>query len=141
MPSTWFQAPEGAGPNGISGDRRGHYRLDLKLPLRYRCDDTEGFGTTRNFSRGGLLLDVDGALAPGSEVAVSIDWPIRLDGTQPLELVACGEVVRSGEGWAALKVAGLEFRKAGAVALRRWSSLGKPEKTDCCLTVRAVEMD
>ena len=141
MPSIWFEAPGDTGTDRISGDRRAHYRLQVKLPLSYRCDENQGRGATRNISRGGLFIELEGELAPGSEVAVSIAWPIRLDGTQPLELVACGEVVRSGQGWAALRVAGLEFRKAGALALRRWSSLGKPEKTDCCLMVRAVEMD
>jgi hypothetical protein len=93
-------------------------------------------------SQGGLLMTGDGPPTVGSEIEVHIDWPIRLDGVQPLELVGKGRVLRTDERGTAVKLGNLIFSKTpGGFSETRWASLNEPDRTDCCLTVRAVKIE
>lgn len=140
MAFLWFEAPE-AGQDRIAGDRRDRRRVRLQLPLSYRCGDSNGRGTTRDLSAGGMMLELDRVLDPGTKIAIAIEWPIRLDGAHPLELVGEGEVLRSDASGTAMRIGGLQLRKAAAdFAETRWAALGDPGRTNCCFTMRAVKM-
>ena len=84
-----------------SADRRGTSRYPLREHVKYsllnRRSVTEGTGETVNIGSGGVLFTTQHRLMEGQTVALSINWPARLDGTCLLKLVATGRVVRSEE--------------------------------------------
>ena len=55
-------------------------------------------------SSAGVLFEPDTALATGSTVELSIDWPVLHDGKQHMELVLCGTIVRLENARVALRV-------------------------------------
>jgi hypothetical protein len=61
-------------------------------------------------SSGGILFTTSERLQPGRMVEVSVNWPARLDGTCPLQLVATGRIVRSDDETAAVRIERYEFR-------------------------------
>jgi hypothetical protein len=70
-----------------------------------------GEGRTLNASSRGLLIACDGhALAPGSWVRLSLEWPSKLDGKTPLQLIAVGRVTRCQSTDFAVRLEGYQFR-------------------------------
>ena len=76
----------------ISGDRRRdrRYRVDLRLRCHLGSGGESAFGSVRDMSRGGVLIAVDRELRQGAAVELVIEWPYRLQGVCPLELVMEG---------------------------------------------------
>jgi hypothetical protein len=98
----------------ISGDRRNRRRYDIDLPLQFKVRHSPqvswtGSGKTINVSAGGIACEVNEVLPPGSGIELSIAWPVLLDGTCRLKLVATGKVVRSYRNFAAVRVERYEF--------------------------------
>jgi hypothetical protein len=95
-------------------ERRSKARFPIALGVRYvgRVDPAVGAGVTRNVSSSGALIMSQRAISLGAQIELFVDWPILLDGTTPLQLVAAGHVVRSDAGVFALSFERYEFRLA-----------------------------
>jgi hypothetical protein len=105
-----------------SAKRRGTGRYPLREHMKYsllnRRSVTEGTGETVNMGSGGVLFTTQHRLLEGQTVALSINWPARLDGTCLLKFVATGRVVRSGENWAAARIDKYDFHTRAAIEPR-----------------------
>src|SRR4051794_11678649 len=88
--------------NKISGERRCKRRYPIELPVQYKIMknylvmDT-GTGTSLDLSSGGIAFSTDTPLKVGSYLELSISWPVLLNESCPLKLVASGRVVRSNQ--------------------------------------------
>ena len=104
--------------NTIGGERRddGLYdrRLDLrrKLLRRPRLIDS-GVGYTLNLSRGGVRFHAGRVLTVGLNVELAAAWPARLHNPAPTQLSIQSRILRSVEGWAAIRTLQDEFRTLG----------------------------
>jgi hypothetical protein len=98
----------------IGRERRSAPRYPFAAEVRYELLDQNrkerGQGRTINISGTGLLLESSDALKPGSRIAISVAWPVTLDGGVPLNLYAVGRVVRTQRSCAAVKISRHEFR-------------------------------
>ena len=72
-----------------------------------------GSGMTVNMSSNGVLFRAEGALLAGKPIILEINWPVLLNESRPLKLVARGRVVWSETELAAMKIDGWEFRTQG----------------------------
>ncbi len=99
---------------GSEADRRSNLRFPLALDARFveRRTPVAGTGQTVNLSSSGALITSQHRIRVGVLVELFVDWPIRLDGTTPLQFVAIGRVVRSAPGAFALALQRHEFRTA-----------------------------
>jgi hypothetical protein len=104
-------------------ERRGNSRFPVKEDVRYRVLQSKavqvsGSGKTLDMSSGGILFTTSERLQPGRLVEIAVNWPARLHGTCPLQLVATGRVVRSDDDTAAVRIERYEFktRSSGTVA-------------------------
>jgi hypothetical protein len=105
-----------------AGDRREKSRFPLRKELRYKLlQDTKvletGTGETVNMSSCGVLFSIQKALEPGAFVELSISWPVLLDGTCAMRLVAFGRVLRSQGGVTACTIDKYEFRTQARAAV------------------------
>src|SRR5579872_4379524 len=79
-------------------ERRSKTRYSIELGVRF-CS-TRGnarsyhIGRTVNISSSGLLIASESAVREGTALELMIEWPWRLDGAVPLQLVTTGVVVR-----------------------------------------------
>ena len=100
-------------------ERRSKARYPVKLTVRYRTigrsNTVNGVGQTLNMSSGGLLVSAEHEMPAGLRLEVNVEWPLLLDGTVPLQLVAHGKVVRGGESEFAIAFAQYQFRTMGKV--------------------------
>jgi hypothetical protein len=100
-------------------ERRSKARYPVKLTVRYRTigrsNTVNGVGQTLNMSSGGLLVSAEHEMPAGLRLEVNVEWPLLLDGTVPLQLVAHGKVVRGGESEFAISFAQYQFRTMGRV--------------------------
>ena len=89
-------------------------RYPLDLTVRYRCRSVGplllGEGLAVNISSGGVLVASQHEMSVGAAVDLSIEWPALLDGRTPLQLMAFGRVLRSGDGHFVASVEKHEFR-------------------------------
>jgi hypothetical protein len=76
-----------------------------------------GHGTSLDLSSGGISFTSSELLRVGSYLEVSISWPVLLNQSCPLKLVASGRVVRSDVERTALRLDRYEFRTQGAKPL------------------------
>jgi len=82
-------------------ERRSKARFPLRLGVRYRSLSGNpllvGEGKTLNMSSCGLLIapDADAQLSTGARLQLTVDWPLRLHGTTPLQLIVSCRVTRS----------------------------------------------
>lgn len=103
---------------GLNGERREDRRYDIQLEVRWklirrrRVIDT-GTGRTVDLSSGGIMFETGRDLPAGLNVELSIQWPVRLHNTAPLQLIVSGRIVRTGGGWAAIRTVQHEFRTIG----------------------------
>lgn len=72
-----------------------------------------GNGQTVNLSRKGLLLRTDRPLRSGDFLKMSVQWPVLLNGTVPLKLVASGRVVWATGNCVAAKIQRYKCRTRG----------------------------
>jgi hypothetical protein len=100
--------------NGGAADRRRTTRFPVCEELRYRVlhksSPVSGIGKTLNIGSGGILFSTEQKLPLGRTVELSVNWPVRLDGTCPLKFVAIGRVVRADSQYAAVRIERYEFR-------------------------------
>jgi len=104
----------GAHSGGVP-DRRGTNRFPVREDVRYRVIQARnakisGCGATLNIGSGGILFTTEERLPVGRTVELNINWPARLDGVCPLQLVAIGRVVRSEAERAAVRIERYEFK-------------------------------
>jgi len=104
--------------NTIGGERRDDRRYDIRLDLRWklvrrrRVIDS-GVGYTLDLSRGGVRFHAGRVLTVGLNVELAIAWPARLHNVAPMQLSIHGKILRSAEGWVAIRTSQLEFRTLG----------------------------
>jgi hypothetical protein len=104
--------------HALHSDRecRGNARYPLRLKLAFSAVTPplcSGDGETLNISSKGLLFTANESFAIGLRLQVSLDWPARLDNRISLRLVASGQILRSGDGQAAMKIEKYQFRIRG----------------------------
>jgi len=102
-------------------DRRSSCRYPINLPLRYTVIQAEratlvGSGTTLNISSRSVLFAAQDELPGGSEIELSVYWPVRLQDSCALQLVMRGPVVRTCDNAIAIIANFREFRTAGSRA-------------------------
>ncbi len=99
-------------------DRRKSDRFPIEREVRYKIlskkHEEIGNGRTLNMSSNGVLFSTDQMLVPGRRLELNISWPVQLNATIPLKLVARGRVVRYEEGRAAMEIQQYEFRTQGS---------------------------
>lgn len=91
------------------GDRRRRARFPIVLPAEVQIKDEHLTGKTANISSSGLLITYRAALKPrvGRRAQVRISWPSR-SGCEQF-LIIEGSVVRSGDGFVAIRRLHHEF--------------------------------
>src|SRR5262249_7624884 len=99
-------------------DRRAKFRFPIHRELRYKLlhDDAvveTGIGDTSNIGSGGVAFRTERTLEVDAVIELSISWPILLDETCPMRLIAFGRVLRSGAGMTACTIDKYEFRTQG----------------------------
>jgi hypothetical protein len=110
--------------DAIAGERREDRRYELELDVKWklirrrRVLDT-GTGRTIDISSGGVLFDAGRHLPEGLNVELSIMWPVLLHNVAPMQLLACGRIVRSAGRKVAIQTAQHEFRTVGIQAEQR----------------------
>jgi hypothetical protein len=101
----------------IQVERRRRIRFPFELRVRFRSLGHEypvaGAGWVRNISSSGVLVMYRHEVNPGTALEMNIDWPTRLDGRIPLQLVAAGTVLRSELSSFAVGLERYHFRIAG----------------------------
>ena len=103
-------------------DRRETNRFPVREEVRYRLLQSKaiqlaGAGKTVDISSGGILFTTSEPLPTGRLVEISVNWPARLDGTCPLQLVATGRIVRADGAKAAVRIERYEFRTRSSATL------------------------
>jgi len=97
-----------------SVERRGTSRFPLREDVRYKLAHgnaiTVGTGKTVNIGSRAVLFTTEHPLPVGRTVEVTMTWPALLDGTCPLKFVISGEVIRSQQDRAAVRIKKYEFR-------------------------------
>ena len=97
----------------------------VQLDLRYNVvrdgqPAEHGIGRTRRFSSSELVFTADARL-PIGPVELALDWPFRLDGICPLQVVVFGHVLGGSDRAITVRIDRHEFRT------RR---VPKPQSTD-----------
>jgi PilZ domain-containing protein len=103
-------------------ERRSRLRFSFELRVGFRTlgrsYPVTGMGRIVNMSSTGMLIACQQEVSPGTAVELNIDWPTRLDGRIPLQLVAVGTVVRREVFSFAVSLERYHFRIAGRIAGR-----------------------
>ncbi len=123
----------------INGERRNDRRYDMKLELRWKLVRRRrvidnGTGFTFDLSRGGVRFHAGRDLPIGLNVDLSVAWPVRLHNIAPMQLAIQGRIVRSHNGWAAIRMVQHEFRTTGVPAEHR-DVLAKMQRTPNLMAV------
>ena len=103
----------------ISADRRSKRRYPIELPVQYKIMKNylvmgTGSGNSLDLSSGGIAFTSTAPLKIGSYLELSVSWPVMLNQSCPLKLVASGRVVRSDQTCTAISLDRYEFRTAAA---------------------------
>ena len=128
----------------INGERRDDRRYDMKLELRWKLVRRRkvidnGTGFTFDLSRGGVRFHAGRDLPVGLNVDLSVAWPARLHNIAPMQLVIQGRVVRSYNGWAAIRMVQHEFRTQGIPPEHR-EVLATMQRTPNLMALSAAEV-
>jgi hypothetical protein len=104
------------------GDRRSQRRYPIAAALEYRVISGHqviqtGIGRTVNLSKSGILFESEQILPAGTEIEVSIAWPVRLRDTVALNLCVSGQVAWSRDKRHALTILRHEFCVRGRYGL------------------------
>ena len=108
---------------GGTEERRENSRFPLCEEVKYRVlrswDKTvSGAGKTLNIGSRGILFTTEQQLPVGFTVELSVDWPAMLDGTCALKFVAVGQVIRSEQHRAVVRIDKYQFKTRGGAAAR-----------------------
>ena len=112
-------------------ERRSKERFPLNLGVRYRSltgnPTLAGEGRTVNMSSCGLLIapEADAQVRTGSRLQLTVDWPLRLHGTTPLQLIVSCRVTRSDPEEFAVKLEQYLFRTRRVSSQERLQSMFK----------------
>jgi PilZ domain-containing protein len=103
----------------IAQDRRSKRRYPIELPVQYKIMKNylvigTGSGNSLDLSSGGIAFTSGAPLKIGSYLELSVSWPVLLNQSCPLKLVASGRVVRSDQNLTAISLDRYEFRTSGA---------------------------
>lgn len=97
-----------------AGDRRRKQRFPLNREVHYRLlhqpTVEQGSGMAINASSVGIAFRCDHPLPLDARIELSVSWPISLEDTCPLRLVAKGRVVRCEGNSVACSIDKFEFR-------------------------------
>lgn len=96
-----------------SDERRHKQRFPLERELRYRLVESAvagGTGMGIDASSSGIAFTSDSPLPLGALIELSISWPVELEDSCRLRLVARGRVVRSDGERTACTIDRFEFR-------------------------------
>jgi hypothetical protein len=97
-------------------DRRTTLRFNLEFELNYALHlptgSATGAGRTVNLGSGGALFQTPEEIQKDAEIHLSIAWPVTLDDGVPLRLFVVGQVLRSHQGYTAVKFLVYQFRTA-----------------------------
>ncbi len=101
-------------------ERRTKFRFPLRRELRYKVLEDEevvqsGLGESVDVSSSGVAFQTERDLKTGAAVEVSISWPVLLNDSCPMRLVALGQVLRSSGGVAVCSIDKYEFRTQARV--------------------------
>ena len=112
----------------ISQDRRHKRRYSIQLAVQYKIVKNylvvgTGSGHSLNLSSNGIAFATAQPLKVGSYLELAISWPVLLNQSCPLKLVASGRVVRSDHECTAITMDRYEFRTQGAKSMQ---SAGSP---------------
>jgi hypothetical protein len=77
-------------------------------------------------SSGGILVAYQQEISAGTPLELNIDWPTRLEGRIPLQLVAEGTVLRCDPFSFVVGLERYQFRIAGKQALSAHDSFRQP---------------
>ena len=107
-----------------AGDRRSERRYAIAAELEYRviCGHQiirTGTGRTVNLSKSGILFESEQTLPAGTEMEVSVAWPVRLRDTVALSFCVSGQVTWSRAERHALTILRYEFCVRGRYGLSR----------------------
>ncbi|MBZ5673650.1 MAG: PilZ domain-containing protein [Acidobacteriia bacterium] len=109
-------------------ERRTRLRFPFELRVRFRslgqAYPVAGAGWVRNISSGGVLVMYQHEVSAGTTLELHIDWPTRLEGRIPLQLVAVGTIVRCELFSFAVGLERYHFRIAGKQDLPSDESFG-----------------
>ena len=83
----------------VNSERRSKARFPVRLSVRYRTVSNGpglvGVGRTVNMSSCGLLIASDHTMIrAGVRLQLTVDWPLLLHGTTPLQLIVSCRVTR-----------------------------------------------
>ena len=91
----------------------------LKLGLRYWVTDSAerlcGVGETFLVSVSTFRISVAERLPVGDQIRLAVEWPVRLDGNVPLQLIVAGRIIESGPCEAVISVSRYEFHTARSI--------------------------
>ena len=98
-----------------NSERRSKARFPVRLSVRYRTVSNGpglvGVGRTVNMSSCGLLIASDHTMIrAGVRLQLTVDWPLLLHGTTPLQLIVSCRVTRCQPAAFAVKVEHYQFR-------------------------------
>jgi hypothetical protein len=100
-------------------ERRSRFRYPLALNVSYvtlrGASPLVAVGRTLNVSSSGFLIaSARQMVCDGSELQLSLEWPSRLNGETPLQLIALCRVIRSEPDLFAVRLQSYQFhtRKA-----------------------------
>lgn len=99
----------------VDNERRSKVRFPFERELRYKLlkDNAvveSGVGRTINMSSGGVAFLLDHDLKPGAYIELAISWPVLLENSTPMRLIAFGRVLRSAGHRSVCTIEKYEFR-------------------------------
>jgi hypothetical protein len=95
---------------GEPGEGHRAIRFPIKLPVRYEDGGEFGSGEIVNIGSRVALFTTDRALALDACVELYVKWPVLLDNSVQLSLIASGPVIRVEPGRAEMAIGRYEFR-------------------------------
>ena len=111
----------------LSGERRSKRRYPIELAVQFKIVKNylvmgTGTGTSLDLSSGGIAFSTTTPLKVGNYLELSVSWPVLLNQSCPLKLVASGRVVRSDERSTAISLDRYEFRTTSAKTFQTTSA-------------------
>jgi PilZ domain len=100
----------------MPAERRAKARFPVEMNVRYRTVTgglaaRSGVGRTLNVSSRGLLIASEEDLVEdGTRLKISLEWPARLQGGTPLQLIAVCRVIRCQPDAFAVRLERYQFR-------------------------------
>ena len=99
----------------LAPERRGRHRFELRQHLQWkllRGTRVVGHGTgcTLDISSRGVRFESQEQFPIGSSLELSIDWPVQLNETVPLQIVTAGRVMRVNDRETAIQIHRHQFK-------------------------------